>query len=449
MPFSAAIFDCDGTLVDSMPMWHRETVDLLKRHGVADPEAVFFESEPLPLHEMCAYLHEHYIPDATGDELASELLSGVRRGYAHDVRMLPGCRAFLDELRAAGIPMVIVSATSRPELQVALEAQDIAGYFEDVISCGGRLRSKEYPDAWEAALKVLGTPARDTWVFEDAPFSTRGARKVGLRTVCLFSPHGDRDEAECRDSCDVFVHGYAELSVALLNDFAPAAPEAASSGVLRALVVAGSPEPSSADLVRRLAAQADYVVAADAGANVLMDAGITPDVFCGDADSAADDAARWARAVAQRDIRFPSEKYATDLSLAIDCARHEAARRSSRLELTLTCATGGRPDHALAVVGQLAHAADASPELVEDAFACRVLSPGGRPLWQLPADSEGRIFSAIAVAEGTVASERGLKWELDHKRLPLLGDEGVSNVVASSAATVECHAGRLAAFLLR
>ena len=108
MPFSAAIFDCDGTLVDSMPMWHRETVDLLKRHGVADPEAVFFESEPLPLHEMCAYLHEHYIPDATGDELASELLSGVRRGYAHDVRMLPGCRAFLDELRAAGIPMVIV-----------------------------------------------------------------------------------------------------------------------------------------------------------------------------------------------------------------------------------------------------------------------------------------------------------------------------------------------------
>ncbi|MEE1209054.1 MAG: thiamine diphosphokinase, partial [Parafannyhessea umbonata] len=251
------------------------------------------------------------------------------------------------------------------------------------------------------------------------------------------------------DSCDVFVHGYAELSVALLSDFAPVTPAAASSGVLRALVVAGSPEPSSADLVRRLAAKADYVVAADAGANVLMEAGITPDVFCGDADSAADDAARWARAVAQRDIRFPSEKYATDLSLAIDCARHEAARRSARLEITLTCATGGRPDHALAVVGQLAHAADASPKLVEDAFTCRVLSPEGCPLWQLPEDSEGRIFSAISVAEGTVASERGLKWELDHKRLPLLGDEGVSNVVASSAATVECHAGRLAAFLLR
>ena len=101
------------------------------------------------------------------------------------------------------------------------------------------------------------------------------------------------------------------------------------------------------------------------------------------------------------------------------------------------------------MVGQLAHAADASPELVEDAFTCRVLSPEGRPRWQLPADSEGKVFSAIAVAEGTVASERGLKWELDRKRLPLLGDEGVSNVVASNAAAVECHAGRLAAFLLR
>ena len=449
MPFSAAIFDCDGTLVDSMPMWHRETVGLLRRHGVADPEAVFLESEPLPLHEMCAYLHERYIPDATGEELAAELLSGVRRGYAYDVRMLPGCRAFLDELRAAGIPMVVVSATSRPELKVALEAQGIADYFEDVISCGGRLRSKEYPDAWEEALRVLGTPAGDTWVFEDAPFSTRGARKVGLRTVCLFSPHGDRDEAECRDSCDVFAHGYPELSVALLGDFAPASPAPASSSVLRALVGAGSPEPSSADLVRRLAARADYVVAADAGANVLMAAGVEPDVFCGAADSATDDAARWARSSARRDIRFPSEKYATDLSLAIDCARHEAARRSARLELTLTCATGGRPDHALAVVGQLAHAADASPELVEDAFTCRVLAPKGRPRWQLPAGSVGRIFSAVAVAEGTVASERGLKWELDRKRLPLLGDEGISNVVASDEAVVECEAGRLAAFLLR
>ena len=90
-----------------------------------------------------------------------------------------------------------------------------------------------------------------------------------------------------------------------------------------------------------------------------------------------------------------------------------------------------------------------SPELVEDAFTCRVLAPKGRPRWQLPAGSVGRIFSAVAVAEGTVASERGLKWELDRKRLPLLGDEGISNVVASDEAVVECEAGRLAAFLLR
>lgn len=455
MAFKAAIFDCDGTLVDSMPMWHDETVGLLQRHGVTDPEAVFVESEHLPLNEMCAYFHERYIPGASSQELVDELKARVRRSYAHDVRMLPGCRAFLDSLREAGIPMVVASSTTRPELEVALDAQGIRGYFRDVISTGGKIRSKKYPDVWYAALDVLGSRPEDTWVFEDAPFGTTSARKAGLHTVCLFSPHGDRDLDECAAACDILVHGYPELSVARLDDYAaPAAPGAGDAAqpagdTLRALVVAGSPQVSSPELVARLASHADYVIAADGGADALMRAGARPDVFCGDADSATSDAVAWARSVVGRDIAFPVEKYATDLALAIDCARHEAARRGARLQLTVTSASGGRPDHALAVIGQLAAAADASPLLAEDGFSCRVLSPKGLATWRLGGEDVGRRFSAIAVAEGTVASERGLKWELDHRALPLLGDEGVSNVVAAPGASVTCHAGRLACFLLK
>ena len=113
----------------------------------------------------------------------------------------------------------------------------------------------------------------------------------------------------------------------------------------------GSPEPSSVELVRALAAGADYVVVADRGAEVLFQAGVRPNVFCGDADSVSPEVAAWAHGQASTDIRFPVEKYATDLALAIDCARHEAARQGARLHLTLTCATGGRPDHQLAVLG--------------------------------------------------------------------------------------------------
>ncbi len=215
---------------------------------------------------------------------------------------------------------------------------------------------------------------------------------------------------------------------------------------MRALVVDGSPEPSSSELVQKLAAEADYVVAADRGAEVLHAAGVRPQVFCGDADSVSPEVAAWAHELAATDIRFPSEKYATDLALAVDCARHEAARRGARLQLTLTCATGGRPDHQLAVLGLLAEHADASPRVVEDGVEYWILSPQGASEWKI--EQPEATFSAIALREGTVISERGSRWELLEQRMALLGDLGISNVTGADGATVTCHEGVVAVFLI-
>ena len=219
--------------------------------------------------------------------------------------------------------------------------------------------------------------------------------------------------------------------------------------MLHALVVNGSPEPSSPALVARLASEADYVIAADRGAEQCKAAGVAPHMYCGDDDSASADTALWARTDAGRNIRFPSDKYATDLALAIDCARHEAARQAKLLELTVCCASGGRPDHALAVFGQLAKVADARPRLVEDGFECRILSPDGQASWDVGLDAASNTtFSAIPLAEGTVVSERGMRWELDHFALRMLDDRGVSNLITGSDASICCHAGVVAAFLL-
>ena len=147
-------------------------------------------------------------------------------------------------------------------------------------------------------------------------------------------------------------------------------------------------------------------------------------------------------------MTFPSEKYATDLALAIDCARHEASRREAPLALTVTCASGGRPDHALAVVGQLAGSGAASARIVEDGYEMRIVSEEGERAWRLGPGAEGRTFSAVAVAPGTRIDERGMRWELEDKPMGLLDDLGISNVVTSPEAEVVCRAGAAAAFLL-
>ena len=450
MDITGAIFDCDGTLVDSMGMWLGVWDWLCDRHGIG--HVPIERIEALSIRDSCRVLCDEFGAQATADELYEEVCAHVRDAYAHEVPLMPGARAFLQELADAHVPMAIASSTPVRELRCALAAHGLEGFFQDVVSTedvGGR--DKEFPDVYLEALRRLGTSLSSTWVFEDAPFGVATSQRAGFPVVGLMNDHDGRREEDIRPHCDLFVYGYPELSLALIHDYerpcpVPSAGERSQS--LRALVVDGSPEPSSPELVARLAAEADYVVVADGGADVCRAAGVTPDVFCGDEDSASGEAARWAEGAAASVIRFPSDKYATDLSLALDCAAHEAARRGAALDLTLTCASGGRPDHALAVLGQLAAASAARARLVEDAYELHVLKPEGEPTWHLGADANGRTFSAVALAFKTQLSERGMHWELDHKNLPLLGDLGISNKVTSDEATVTCHSGAVAAFLL-
>lgn len=447
MSVKGAIFDLDGTIVDSMGMWHDVTVRLLKEQGVGSPEEVFRETEPEPLSVMCRLLHERYGAPDGSETLRLRFLALVRDAYSHSVNIYPGCRELLQELRDAGVRLCVASSTSEPEVRCALEAQGVEGLFDFVLSADELGVSKERPDVYLEALRRLGTPMEATWVFEDSPFGLRSAHRAGFPTVCIFNGHDDRDEALCRAESDIFSHGYVELSLALLEDFS-AAPKL-TKGELRALVVDGSPEVSSAALVHSLVRESDYVIAADRGAEVLHEVDIVPDVFCGDFDSVSEETRVWAEVSAPVRIAFPSQKYATDLASAIECARHEAARRGERLHLSVTCAAGGRPDHSLAVLGLLATHADTCPRLVEDGFECRTLSPEGASRWTLGPNAVGSTISVIALAPESRVSEHGLRWELDHRELPLLGDEGVSNVVVSADAMIECHAGIVAAFVIR
>lgn len=449
MRIEGAIFDLDGTIVDSMGVWHDVTVELLRQEGVPDEEAVFDRTEPEPVEIMCRHFHDVYGAPDSAEVMQERLLACVRDAYRTSVHLYPECERFLRELEAAGVRLCVASATSVPEVTAALVAQGIDDLFEFVISADEVGVGKEEPDIYLEACRRLGTPLGASWVFEDSPVGLASAHAAGLPTVCVFDDGGTRSLVASSAPADILVHGYGELSLSLLEDYER--PAARPRGVTRVLVVDGSPQPSSPELVRRLAGESDYVIAVDRGAQTLRAAGGTPDAFCGDADSVAPETGAWARNAARHIIEFPRDKYATDLALSLDCARHEAARRGTALMLTLTCASGGRPDHALAVLGQLACLArerHASVRLVEDGFECRVLRAGGCDRWRLDATARGRTLSAIALEPDSMLSERGLKWELDQRELPPLGDEGVSNVVTSAAAEVVCHAGTLAVFLL-
>lgn len=210
----------------------------------------------------------------------------------------------------------------------------------------------------------------------------------------------------------------------------------------KVLVVCGSPVVASPDLLRQLAGECDRIVAVDRGLDALLGAGLGCDVYVGDADTVSDAGRALVDAAEAFEVerRNPYKDY-TDLALALDSVR----RRWPGAEVVATCATGGRPDMALSVLGLLAGYVDAPVWIEEDEVTARILHQD--ETWAI-GGAEGKTFSIIAIASNTEISEHGLEWELDHSPLGLLADMGISNVVRSTA-TIQVHTGTAIAYLLR
>lgn len=210
----------------------------------------------------------------------------------------------------------------------------------------------------------------------------------------------------------------------------------------KVLVVCGSPVLASADLLRQLAGECDHIVVVDRGLDALLGAGLSCDVYVGDADTVSDEGRVLVDAAEAFEVeRHDPYKDYTDLALALDSVR----RRWPGAEVVATCAAGGRPDMALSVLGLLTGYEDAPVWIEEDEVTARILHQD--ETWIIEG-AEGKTFSIIAIAPNTEISEHGLEWELDHSPLGLLADTGISNVVRSTA-KIQVHTGTAFACLYK
>ena len=440
MAVAGCIFDCDGTILDSMGMWTEECVALLERYGVADALEVFLAAESLDMDKKCYHYHETLGIGVSGEALYAELWERVECAYRERVLPYPGIADFLERLRARGVECVVASSTPLELLERALASHGLRDYFSRLVFCGEVGRGKEFPDVYVACQEMLGTPREDTWVFEDAPFGIRSAARAGFPVVGVLNDHDGRDVD--------FVQRWSTLVVREneFETFSPTSLEGLSPQTLDALLVAASPRRCSDGLLSRMAAGAQLVVAADAGADALLDAGIVPDVVVGDLDTASERTRGEVKAGRLDAVTFSPEKDDTDLSLALSLVRERAEALGRAARVTVACADGGRPDQALAVWGVLAREADLAPRMVADDFEARLLSPAGAPSLCV-GHLMGDVVSVIALAAGTVVSEWGRRWNLDHKELGVLSDLGISNRVVAKDAEIYCHAGVAAVFM--
>ena len=186
----AAIFDMDGTLIDSLRLWDILWKAFGKRYlnddtfapSKADDKAV----RTVPLKEAMELIHTNYGIGASGAELLSFANILIEDFYANTVALKPGVQEFLDYCKECGIKMCIASATAPDLIAVALEHCGISRYFSEIFSCTMLGKGKDSPDIYMLARDFLGSAVEETCVFEDSLVAIETASQAGFLTVAIY-----------------------------------------------------------------------------------------------------------------------------------------------------------------------------------------------------------------------------------------------------------------------
>lgn len=185
-----AIFDLDGTLLDSMPVWNTLASTYLRTIGHVPRADVDAAVRALSLQQAARFFQSEYDVTLSEKEITDGIKTLIQHFYEADVQVKPGVPAILQQFSQQGVKMCIATATDTHFAKAALTRCGLMHYFTEIITCDEVGAGKDQPLIYRAALAALGTARAGTLVFEDARHALETAKADGFITIAV------RDDSE-------------------------------------------------------------------------------------------------------------------------------------------------------------------------------------------------------------------------------------------------------------
>lgn len=204
-----AIFDMDGTLVDSMGYWRALSTEYLESRGVAHiPEDIIKRIKPMTMTESAALFVESFGLTGTPEEIADEMNAMMDRHYQSDIPLKAGVREYLDMLRSREVRMCVASATAEPLMEACLGRLGVRDCFEFLLSCETVGVGKNQPAVYHAAAERLNAATEEIAVYEDAFYAAETAKRAGYYVVGVYDESSARNWDKLRALCDETLLGF-------------------------------------------------------------------------------------------------------------------------------------------------------------------------------------------------------------------------------------------------
>lgn len=179
-----AIFDMDGTLIDSMVFWKNLATEYLTSKGILQiPADILEQIKPMTMSESAALFRREF--GLTGD-VEAQMNEMMEDHYRNDIPLKPGAWEYLENLHRQGVRMCVASATAEHLMESCLTRLGVRQYFEFLLSCETVGAGKRSPLVYQEAARRLGAVPGQIAVYEDALYAVQTAKAAGFHVVGVY-----------------------------------------------------------------------------------------------------------------------------------------------------------------------------------------------------------------------------------------------------------------------
>ena len=422
IPFTAAIFDLDGTLLDSVWVWREVDRAFFEEIGVAEPEDYARSIQGMSFREAAEYTARRFGLSRTAEEVMDGWMRMTAEAYARRVALKPGALDYLRALKRSGVKLAVASANREALFGPTLRRFGAWELFDAVCT------SAEVGDAGKGdgalfvlAAEKLGVAPGECVVFEDTLEGVRGARKAGMGVYAVRDAGNDHHPEKIAALADGVIDDFTRM--ARYHDL----PQRGRCVIFTARC--------DGDVKRAYAPQdGDYVLCADGGWQLARQAGFRPDLVIGDFDSSDQPGDGPVE-------RYPVEKDDTDTML---CLKRGLSMGFD--DFLFVGGFGGRIDHTVGNLQALRYAANRAAAIVmSDGASWATVVEGGAV--RVPADAIGEgpvklsVFALDRECRGVTI--RGTKWQIENATWTNGFPLGVSNEFTAECAEISVAEGAL------
>ncbi len=208
-----AIFDVDGTLLDSSAVWDDAGAKYLATLGITAEEGLGRKLFTMSLDEGAVYMKETYQLDQSPEEILAGVLQVVEDFYYNEAPLKEGAADFVKALANQGIPMVIASSSKKEHIVAALTRLGIARYFRHIFTCNEVGIGKHDPKIFFEAAAFLGTKPDETWVVEDGLYAMKTARAAGFHVLGVYDEPSSGDWGEIQRTASLAMKDLTQFDI--------------------------------------------------------------------------------------------------------------------------------------------------------------------------------------------------------------------------------------------